>query len=41
LEGANVALYYFDFRDGDELVIDEAGVALRNMRAVQEELRAL
>ena len=29
--------YYFDLRDGDELIIDEEGLVLRDMRAVQKE----
>ena len=29
--------YFFDLRDGDELVVDEEGLELRNMNAVQEE----
>jgi hypothetical protein len=32
-----MALYYFDLRDGEELALDEEGLELRNMRAVQEE----
>lgn len=32
-----MALYYFDLRDGDELVPDEEGMELRDMRAVQNE----
>ena len=32
-----MALYYLDFRDGDELVVDDEGVELRDMRAVQDE----
>jgi hypothetical protein len=37
LEGADMALYYFDLRDGEELALDEEGLELRTMRAVQEE----
>jgi hypothetical protein len=29
--------YYFDLRDGDELVIDEEGLELRDIKAVQQE----
>lgn len=29
--------YFFDFRDGAELMIDEEGVVLRNMPSVQRE----
>lgn len=29
--------YYFDLRDGDEIVPDEEGVELRDLLAVQEE----
>jgi hypothetical protein len=36
-EGADLAIYYFDLRDGEELALDEEGLELRNMRAVQEE----
>ena len=32
-----MALYYFDLRNGDELVVDEEGIELRTMQAVQEE----
>jgi hypothetical protein len=32
-----MALYYFDLRDGEELALDEEGLELRTMRAVQEE----
>jgi hypothetical protein len=32
-----VAIYYFDFRDGEELVIDEEGLELRDLVAVQNE----
>ena len=32
-----MAIYYFDLRDGEELALDEEGLELRNMRAVQEE----
>jgi hypothetical protein len=30
-------LYYFDFRDDSELVVDEEGIELRDMPAVQNE----
>jgi hypothetical protein len=29
--------YYFDLRDGNELVIDEEGMELRDTQAAQEE----
>jgi hypothetical protein len=29
--------YHFDLRDGDDLVVDEEGMDLRDMEAVQEE----
>lgn len=29
--------YYFDLREGEELVVDEEGLELRDMKAVQEE----
>jgi Domain of unknown function (DUF6894) len=29
--------YYFDLRDGGELIIDEEGLVLRDMRTVQNE----
>ena len=32
-----MTLYYFDLRDGEELALDEEGLELRTMRAVQEE----
>ena len=32
-----MARYYFDLRDGDELIIDEEGLELRDTRAVQRE----
>jgi hypothetical protein len=32
-----MTIYYFDLRDGDELVADGEGVELRDMRAVQKE----
>ena len=32
-----MALYYFDLRDGEELIVDDEGMELRDMRAVQEE----
>ena len=32
-----MAIYYFDLRDGDEIVPDEEGVELRDLLAVQEE----
>lgn len=32
-----MALYYFDLRDGDEIVPDEEGMELRDLSAVQEE----
>jgi len=32
-----MALYYFDLRDGDELIADEEGLELRDIRAVQQE----
>lgn len=32
-----MALYYFDLRDGDVLAVDEEGMELRDMQAVQEE----
>lgn len=32
-----MALYYFDLRDGEELALDEEGLELRTIRAVQEE----
>jgi hypothetical protein len=37
MESADMAHYYFDLRDGEELVVDEEGMELRNMRAVQDE----
>jgi hypothetical protein len=30
-------LYYFDFRDGDRLIVDEDGINLPNLEDVQEE----
>ncbi|MHC2801568.1 hypothetical protein ACVMII_001314 [Bradyrhizobium diazoefficiens] len=32
-----MAIYYFDLRDGDEIVPDEEGLELRDLLAVQEE----
>jgi hypothetical protein len=32
-----VALYFFDFRDGENLIVDEEGLDLRDMIAVQRE----
>jgi hypothetical protein len=34
-----MTIYYFDLRDGEELIVivDEEGMELRDMRAVQEE----
>ena len=32
-----MALYFFDVRDEAELVVDEEGTELRDMRAVQDE----
>lgn len=32
-----MARYYFDLRDGDELIVDEEGLELRDTRAVQRE----
>jgi Domain of unknown function (DUF6894) len=32
-----MAHYYFDWREGDELITDEEGLELRGMRAVQNE----
>jgi hypothetical protein len=32
-----MAHYYFDLRDGDELVVDEDGVELRDMKAARGE----
>ena len=32
-----MALYYFDLRDESELLVDEDGTELRDMRAVQDE----
>ena len=32
-----MAIYYFDLRDGEELIVDDEGMELRDMRAVQEE----
>ena len=29
--------YYFDLRDGDEVAVDDEGVELPNLQAVQEE----
>lgn len=29
--------YYFDLRDGDELIIDEEGMEMRDTKAVQRE----
>ncbi len=37
-----MALYFFDLRDGEEFVVDEEGMELRDMRAAQgEAARAL
>jgi HD superfamily phosphohydrolase YqeK len=37
-----VTQYYFDFLDGDEYLVDEEGLELRSMHAVQDEaVRAL
>lgn len=30
-------LYFFDFRDGEDLILDEEGLDLREMMAVQRE----
>ncbi|WP_128925600.1 DUF6894 family protein [Bradyrhizobium guangxiense] len=30
-------LYFFDFRDGEDLILDEEGLDLRDMMAVQRE----
>ncbi|MCK1518350.1 hypothetical protein IVB22_38915 [Bradyrhizobium sp. 190] len=32
-----MAIYYFDVRDGDELVVDEEGMELRDIGAAQDE----
>jgi uncharacterized protein DUF6894 len=32
-----MSMFYFDLRDGDALVTDEAGVQLRDLRAAQDE----
>jgi hypothetical protein len=32
-----MTLYYFDLRDGDEIAVDEEGLELRDLSAVQEE----
>ncbi|MCP1766312.1 DUF6894 family protein [Bradyrhizobium japonicum] len=32
-----MAVYYFDLRDGDEMALDEEGMELRDLVAVQEE----
>jgi hypothetical protein len=32
-----MAHYYFDMREGDELITDEEGLELRDMQAVQKE----
>jgi hypothetical protein len=32
-----MTIYYFDFRDGSELVIDEEGIELRDVLAAQVE----
>ncbi|MFK4726616.1 hypothetical protein ABIE89_007716 [Bradyrhizobium niftali] len=32
-----MAIYYFDLRDGDEIVPDEEGLELQDLLAVQEE----
>ncbi|WP_439365105.1 DUF6894 family protein [Bradyrhizobium sp. DASA03005] len=32
-----MALYYFDFRDGGNIILDEEGLDLRDMVAVQRE----
>jgi hypothetical protein len=37
MERAKMALYYFDLRDEAELLVDEVGTDLRDMRAVQDE----
>jgi len=37
VRSVDMALYYFDLRDGDELVADEEGMELSNLNAVQEE----
>jgi hypothetical protein len=34
---ADMAIYYFDLRDGKELIVDDEGMELSDMRAVQEE----
>jgi hypothetical protein len=36
-----MANYYFDLREGDELIADEEGLNLRDMRAVQKEAARL
>ena len=37
LESAALATYYFDFRDGDELIVDEEGMELVGIDAAQNE----
>jgi hypothetical protein len=32
-----MAIYHFDLRDGEELIVDDEGMELSDMRAVQEE----
>jgi hypothetical protein len=32
-----MGIYYFDLHDGDEIVLDEEGMELRDLAAVQEE----
>jgi hypothetical protein len=36
-----MAIYYFDLRDGEELIVDDEGMELRDMRAVHEEGRPI
>jgi len=36
-KSASMRIYYFDLRDGDALVTDEAGVQLCDLRAAQDE----
>jgi hypothetical protein len=35
LESADMAVYYFDLRDGDGLVVDKEGLELRDIDAAQ------
>jgi hypothetical protein len=36
-ESANMAHYYFDLREGDELITDEEGLELRDLKVMQKE----